>query len=324
MSITYKSAGVDIKKADKFVKSIRRLTKGDIGGFSGLLKLNFKKYNNPHLVASCDGVGTKLKVAFWLNRHKTVGIDLVAMSVNDVITSGARPLFFLDYISTSSLNTKQLYEILKGVNIACKEANCLLLGGETAQMPQFYKKDEYDLAGFCVGIVDRKDIIDGSRIKENDVIIGLTSNGLHSNGYSLVRKLFSRDYIKKNQNLFYKPTRIYVSSILKLNKEVKTKGIAHITGGGFYDNIIRILPKGISAHIDRNSWPMTRVFRLIQQKGKISDKDMYHTFNMGIGMVIIIDKKDVEKAQRLLVADKVKSYIIGKCLKSKKSEVAIS
>lgn len=330
MPITYKSAGVDIKKADRFVKSIKMLTKnknpfllGGIGGFSGLFKLNLKKYKEPILVASCDGVGTKLKIAFWLNRHKTVGVDLVAMNVNDLISCGAEPLFFLDYISTTTLNLSSLKQLMKGVISGCKEAGCVLLGGETAQMPQFYKKDEYDVAGFCTGVVNEKDIIDGLNIKKEDIVIGLASDGLHSNGYSLVRKLFSKRFIKDNANLFYKPTKVYVKPILKLKDKMRIKGIAHITGGGFYENIIRILPKRISVHIDKNSWPKQKVFGLIQKKGKISDKQMYHTFNMGIGMVVIVAREDTKKTQNILSLFKVKSYVIGKCLKAKRPQVTV-
>ena len=323
MALTYKTSGVDIKKADRFIKSIKTLGGANIGGFSGLFKLNLKRYKEPMLAASCDGVGTKLKIAFWLNKHRTVGIDLVAMNVNDLVTCGAEPIFFLDYISTTSFNLRDMQEVIRGIILGCREAGCILLGGETAQMPQFYKKDEYDLAGFALGVVDKKDIINGSRVKEGDLIIGLTSNGLHSNGYSLVRRLFSKNYIKRNQNLFYKPTRIYVKPILKLNSRIKIKGIAHITGGGFYDNIIRILPKGISVYIDKNSWPKQKVFKLIQEKGKISDKEMYRTFNMGIGMIVIIDKKDVEKTKDILSLFKIKSYIIGNCLKGKKTRIII-
>lgn len=330
MKTTYKSAGVDIKKADNFIKVIKSITKSKdprffsgIGSFSGLFKPDLKGYKEALLASSCDGVGTKLKIAFSLNKHQTVGVDLVAMNVNDLVASGAKPLFFLDYISSSSLNLKILKDVIRGINKGCLESGCIILGGETAQMPGFYKKDEYDLAGFCVGLVDRKDVIDGLKIKEKDVLIGLASNGIHSNGYSLVRKLFSDKFLKENHKLFYLPTKIYVKPILKLKEKIKIKGIAHITGGGFYDNITRILPKGISAHIDRNSWPMTRVFRLIQQKGKLSDKEMYHTFNMGIGMVVIIGKKDVYKTQDILTRLKIKSYIIGNCLKSKESKVII-
>jgi phosphoribosylformylglycinamidine cyclo-ligase len=328
MPITYRKAGVDIKKADKFIERIKSLSSknnsrvlGGIGGFSALWKLDCKKYKSPVLAVACDGVGTKVKLASYLNKHKTVGIDLVAMNVNDLVTSGASPLLFLDYISTTRLNLSGLEQIIKGINKACRDSGCLLLGGETAQMPQMYKRGEYDLAGFAVGIVEEKEIIDGSKITAGDVILGLESNGLHSNGYSLVRKLFSKNYLRKNKNLFYRPTRIYVKPLLKLKSKVRIKGLAHITGGGFYDNIKRILPEGISAKINKGSWPVAKVFKLIQDKARISDRKMHQTFNMGIGMAVVIGDKEAEKAQKVLVESKIKSYLIGQCLKDKKSRV---
>ncbi|MCK4518625.1 MAG: phosphoribosylformylglycinamidine cyclo-ligase [Candidatus Omnitrophica bacterium] len=331
MGVTYKKAGVDIKKADKFIASIKKIAKtknraviGAIGGFSGFYKLDAKKMKEPVLAASCDGVGTKLKVAFYIDEHRTAGIDLVAMNVNDLVASGAKPLFFLDYISSSSLNLKCLKGIMEGIAEGCQEADCLILGGETAQMPGFYKGDEYDAAGFCVGIVDRKDIIDGSGIKDSDVVIGLKSSGIHSNGYSLVRKLFSLKYIKERKNLFYKPTKIYVKPVLKLKEKIKIKGIAHITGGGFYDNIIRILPDNIKCEIKKGSWPVSEVFKLIEKKAKASDKEMYRTFNMGIGMVVIVSKKDTERALGILKKQKIDAYIIGDCKKASKRSVALS
>jgi phosphoribosylformylglycinamidine cyclo-ligase len=330
MSLTYKKSGVDIKKADKFIASIKKIAKsnnpavlGKIGGFSGFYQLDLKKIKKPVLAASCDGVGTKLKLAFYLGEHETAGIDLVAMNVNDLVASGAKPLFFLDYIASSSLKLKDLKTFIKGIAKASKESDCVILGGETAQMPGFYKDDEYDAAGFCLGVVDKKDIIDGSKIKSGDIAIGLASNGIHSNGYSFVRKAFSLSYIKKNKKLFYKPTAIYVKPILKLKNQVKIKGIAHITGGGFFDNIVRILPSGISCEIFKSSWPTSDVFELLRNKTRSSLKEMYHTFNMGIGMVVIVSKKETDKALKILAKEKIDSYVIGVCKKSKRKSVII-
>lgn len=324
MTLTYKKSGVDIKKADSFIEAIKKLTpkkgKSVIGGFSGLFNLNIKGLKNPYLAASCDGVGTKLKLAQWLGEHRTVGVDLVAMNANDLVASGARPLFFLDYIASSSLKVSDLKELVKGIIAGCRESGCILLGGETAQMPDFYQKDDYDVAGFCVGLVDKSKIIDGSSIKDNDILIGLASNGLHSNGYSLVRKLFSKLYLTRHKKLFYRPTKIYVKPILKLAAEIKIKGIAHITGGGFYDNIARILPADISCVIDRSTWPKTKVFKLIKEKSALADKKLYHTFNMGIGLVLAVNKKDAAKAIKLLRKEKISSYVIGECIKPQRQK----
>ena len=330
MALTYKKSGVDISKADKLIASIKTIAKtnnpavlGSIGGFSGFFKLDLKNIKQPILAASCDGVGTKLKLAFYIGEHETAGIDLVAMNVNDLVACGAKPLFFLDYVSSSSLKLKDLTAFIKGISKACKESGCFILGGETAQMPGFYESDEYDAAGFCVGLVDKKEIIDGSNIKNGDVVIGLASNGIHSNGYSFVRKAFSLKYIKANKKLFYRPTKLYVKPILSLKDKVKIKGIAHITGGGFSDNIIRILPKGITCEIFKCSWPIPEVFTLLKEKTQASMKEMYHTFNMGIGMVVVVSKNDADKALRVLKKEKANAYIIGTCKKSHKKSVII-
>jgi phosphoribosylformylglycinamidine cyclo-ligase len=330
MALTYKKSGVDISKADKLIDSIKTLAKtsnpavlGSIGGFSGFYQLDVKKIKQPVLAASCDGVGTKLKLAFYIGEHETAGIDLVAMNVNDLVACGAQPLFFLDYVSSSSLKLKDLTAFIRGIAKACKESGCVILGGETAQMPGFYENDEYDAAGFCVGIVDKKEIIDGSKIKSQDVIIGLASNGIHSNGYSFVRKAFSLGFIKKHKKIFYRPTQLYVKPILELKKRVKIKGIAHITGGGFYDNIVRILPKNITCNIFKSSWPVPEVFMMLKEKSKASMEEMYHTFNMGIGMVVIVSKKDAQKALNVLRRAKMQAYIIGACQKTGKREVVI-
>jgi len=281
------------------------------------------------LVSGTDGVGTKLKIAFALNKHNTVGIDLVAMSVNDIITCGAKPLFFLDYISIAKLSEKVVVELIKGVTEGCKMADCALLGGETAEMPGFYPEGEYDLAGFAVGIVEKSKIIDGRKIKEGDSVIGIASNGLHSNGFSLIRKVLLEDKkYELDEKLtvlkstlgkeLLRPTRIYVKPVLYLLEKYKVLGIAHITGGGLLENIPRILPKGVSIQIDQKSWPKPPIFSLIQKEGKIFDEEMYRTFNMGIGMVLIVPQNDASKVINELKMIRYDSYIIGKVIKGDK------
>ncbi len=292
--VTYKEAGVDIKKAEKLVKKIKGIVSG-IGGFSGLYPMELARYKKPFLVASTDGVGTKLKIAQLIRKHNTVGIDLVAMCVNDIITCGAKPMFFLDYFATGKLELGVAEEVIKGIHKGCLQGRCPLIGGETAEMPGFYKKGEYDLAGFCVGIVDRKEVIDGKKIKPGDIIFGLPSSGLHSNGFSLVRKIFSQRELKNLGKELLKPTKIYVKDVLSVRSIVR--GIAHITGGGFIDNITRILPQKCQAIIHQGSWRVPRIFQLVQKKGKIKEKEMFHTFNMGIGMVLIVSPA---KRKRLL------------------------
>jgi len=329
--LTYKKAGVDIQKAADFKQRIKSLVRKsfskevlkDIGGFGGFFKFPFKNYQQPILVSSADGVGTKLKIATLVNKHDTVGIDLVAMNVNDILCTGAEPLFFLDYIAFSKLKPDVLFQIIKGINKACIQAGCSLIGGETAQLPGMYQKDEYDLAGFCVGVVERKNIIDGLKIKAGDLVVGLQSNGLHSNGFSLVRKVFSEKELKKLSEELLKPTRIYVKPILGLLRNTQSAirnplhGIAHITGGAFYDKIKRILPSDVEVLIKKDSWPVPSIFRLIQKKGNILDKEMYHTFNMGIGMVLIIEPKEVNTVILKLAKAGIKSWIIGKVNKGK-------
>jgi len=288
VGLTYKKSGVDIDKGNRLVDIIKRFAP-QIGFFSGMLPLKLTKYREPVIVASSDGVGTKLRIAQMVSRHNTVGIDLVAMCVNDVITSGADPLFFLDYFSCGRLNIKTAVEVIRGINKGCQIGNCVLLGGETAEMPGFYKGNEYDLAGFCVGLVDRKMVIDGSRIRPGDIIWGIPSSGLHSNGYSLVRRIFSSKNLKKDHGIFLKPTRIYVKEIKALLRHLKNGvlGIAHITGGGLRDNVVRILPEGCGAEIDSSLWRCPRIFLRIQKKGSLSRDIMFRTFNMGIGMVFV-------------------------------------
>ena len=336
---TYKSSGVDIDAGNLFVNLIKPLAKstankqvlGKLGGFSGAYELPLKKYKNPILLAAADGVGTKLKIAFMTGRFDTVGIDLVAMNVNDIVTCGADPLFFLDYIATSKLNPKEGAEIVKGIVKGCKQAGCALLGGETAEMPGFYKKDEFDLAGFVVGVVDKGEVIDGSDVKVGDVVIGLASNGLHSNGYSLARKvLLGRNKYKLSDkpkplkrslaDELLEPTRIYVKSILNLRKSFEIKAAAHITGGGLLENIPRVIPKNCTVEIDSSAWQMPPIMELIRQQGKIEREEMYRTFNCGIGMVLVVDSKDVGKVLRRLGKLKGKAFLIGEVRKKKRQE----
>ena len=332
--LTYKKAGVDIHKMDAFKGNIKSLVRKsfrqevlkDIGGFGSFFALKINKYRKPVLVSSSDGVGTKLKIANFAGRHDTIGIDAVAMNVNDILCTGAEPLFFLDYIAFSSVRSKILFDLVKGINEGCIRSGCSLIGGETAQMPGMYKPGEYDLAGFCVGAVEKGKIIDGSGIRPGNIVIGLESSGIHSNGYSLVRKVLSAAEQKKMAKLLLMPTRIYVQPVLVLLRSAlanKITGIAHITGGAFYDKIARILPAKVNVIINKNSWPVPQVFRCIQNKGSISDKEMYHTFNMGVGMVLIV-RPGAEKAiMRQLDRSGLRSWVIGKAVKGKK-EVSVA
>ncbi len=327
----YKSAGVDLEAANRLVEIVKEKVsklpqKGvieGIGSFAGLYKLDTSCCPNPLLVASTDGVGTKIKIAILADYHVSVGIDLVAMCVNDIITVGARPLFFLDYIAMGKFNEKTFSEIVEGITEGCKIAQCALLGGETAEMPGMYGENDYDLAGFVVGIVDRDKVIDGSEISTGDVVIGLASNGLHSNGFSLVRKVLFEDHKLSLSHVpealgiplveeLLKPTKIYVSTILTLlNQGLKIKGIAHITGGGFIDNIPRVLPQNCKVVIRKKAWEWHPVFKYIQELGNISEQEMYHVFNCGIGMVLIVKKDDEVKIQEFLTALGEKCYSIG-------------
>lgn len=323
--VTYKSAGVDIDRAERFIHNIIPLVNrtrrpgviGKIGGFSGFFKAP-KYFKDLVLVAATDGVGTKLLVAGMVGRHDTVGIDLVAMCVNDVVTCGAEPLFFLDYFSTQRIDTRTACQVIKGIVDGCRQAHCSLLGGETAEMPGLYKRGDYDMAGFCVGAVERKDIIDGSRIMPGDIVLGLASSGLHSNGFSLVRKLFSEKEIKKKwADELLQPTRIYVQHILSLKKRIDIKGIAHITGGGFYGNIPRILPKALGVEIRLRSWDIPAIFKEIQLRANLTEKEMFRTFNMGIGMVVIINRDILDKARRFLSRINLRSWDIGKVVRTR-------
>ncbi|MGA3208305.1 MAG: phosphoribosylformylglycinamidine cyclo-ligase [Syntrophales bacterium] len=328
--ISYKDAGVDIDKANLFVDRIKTITKAtyrkevmsSIGGFGGLFRLDSGKYINPVLVSSTDGVGTKLKVAQMMAKHDTIGIDLVAMSVNDVVVQGAEPLFFLDYISTGMINVERDIKIIEGIVKGCQEAGCALIGGETAEMPAFYKDDDYDLAGFCVGIVEAEKIIDGSEISVGNRIIGIASNGIHSNGFSLARKvLFENGRLGVDDKLddlphsigmeLLRPTKIYVKSLLNLIKNFNIRGIVHITGGGFVDNIPRILPKACRAVILRGSWDVPPVFAIIKKMGNIDDAEMYRVFNMGIGMMVITTEKEASEVTERLENLGLRAYAIG-------------
>lgn len=325
--LTYKDSGVDIKSAGVFKgkiktlvrKSFRQEVLKDIGGFGAFFNFDKTKYRNPVLVSSSDGIGTKIKIAILANKHDSVGIDAVGMNVNDILCCGAEPLFFLDYIAYSKLKESVLIDIVKGINDGCVESGCSLIGGETAQMPGMYKPGEYDVAGFCVGVVERDSIIDGSQIKAGDAIIGLESNGLHSNGFSLVRKVLSQAELKRMSKELLRPTRIYVKPVLSLlstkNKGLRIKAIAHITGGAFYDKIARILPDNVDAVIKKGSWDIPKIFKLIQNKGNIDDKEMFHTLNMGIGLVLIVQAGSAKNIVSKLAELKVKSWVIGEVTK---------
>lgn len=332
--LTYKSAGVDIEAGDRFVEKITPMVRStfrpevltDLGGFSGLFSLRAKKYKEPVLVSGTDGVGTKLKVAFLADRHDTVGIDLVAMCVNDVAVTGAEPLFFLDYFATGKLFPEKTVEVMKGIVEGCKQAGCALIGGETAEMPSFYPEGEYDLAGFCVGAVDKKKIIDGKRIRPKDLLIGLASSGLHSNGFSLVRKVFfEKNGLTVQDRLpglsrplgeeLLTPTLIYAKVLLKLNQKIDLRGAAHITGGGITENLPRILPKKYAAQVRRGTWEIPPIFGLLQKMGEIDTEEMYTDFNMGIGMIVIIPPSDLRPALSTLKKLGQKAFVIGEIVR---------
>jgi len=286
--LTYKDAGVDIDAGKELVNRLQKLNSG-IGGFGSLYP-----FGDHYLVSGTDGVGTKLKLAFQFDRHDTVGIDLVAMCVNDILTTGAKPLFFLDYFATSNLDVDLAERVIRGIIEGCKEAETLLLGGETAEMPGMYKEKEYDLSGFAVGSVKKEELIDGSSIVKGDRLVGIASGGLHSNGFSLVRKLLESDPGFAGPDELLRPTRIYVKTIEEMKKRASIKGIAHITGGGITENVPRMLPKGLSARIDRRSWEIPEVFHRIKASAKIEEEEMFKTFNMGIGLVAAVSQSDAE------------------------------
>ncbi len=338
--LTYKDAGVDIEAGERLVDLIKPFAKrtftpnvlAGIGGF-GAGYLLPEGYSEPVLVSGTDGVGTKLKVAQMANVHDTVGIDLVAMCVNDILTVGAKPLFFLDYFATGKLSVSVAADVIKGIAKGCEIAGCSLIGGETAEMPDFYPEGEYDIAGFVVGIVERENFITGSEVKEGDVILGLSSSGIHSNGYSLVRKLFFEvlgykidDTVKelgekRVYELLLEPTRIYVKSVQRLLESVKVKAMAHITGGGIPGNLVRVLPNGLEAEVYKGSWEVPDIFKFIEEKGNIPEEEMFRTFNMGIGYAVIVGQEEVPEAVKVLSESGERVYQIGKVKKGEKRVV---
>ncbi len=339
-SDSYAAAGVDITAGYKAVELMKKhiaktLTEGvcsDVGGFGGLFELDLTGITRPVLVSGTDGVGTKLKIAFLMDNHDTVGIDCVAMCVNDIICCGAKPLFFLDYIACGKNVPERIADIVKGVCDGCVQSGAALIGGETAEMPGFYSENEYDLAGYCTGVVDKGSIIDNKTMKEGDVVIALPSSGVHSNGFSLVRKVLDVENIdlkapvneldgKSIGETLLTPTKIYVKPVLALLKEVKVKGISHITGGGFYENIPRSIPEGLGAKIEKSKVKVLPIFNLIAKRGNISERDMFNTFNMGVGMSIIVSKEDADRAVEILKANGEDAYIIGEIIKSEEKIV---
>ena len=340
MSLTYKDAGVDKEAGYKEVQLIKGMIKkthipgvlSDIGGFAGLFQLDTKSFEEPVLVSGTDGVGTKLRLAFMIDKHNTIGEDCVAMCANDILCQGAKPLFFLDYIATGKLIPEKMASIVEGVSNGCIKAQCALIGGETAEMPGFYKDDEYDVAGFCVGVVDKKKIINGSTIEEGDYIIGLPSSGVHSNGFSLVRKIV---FDKMNLNLddyieelgctlgeeLLKPTRIYTNPVYDLVQKFNVKGLSHITGGGFYENIPRMLPTELAVHINTTEISTPPIFNLLQQWGGVPLDEMYATFNMGIGMVMAVDENELEGIGKFLEEKGEEFVILGEVKKGSEGVV---
>ncbi|RKN84056.1 phosphoribosylformylglycinamidine cyclo-ligase [Paenibacillus ginsengarvi] len=330
MSEAYKQAGVDIAAGNEAVvrmkkhvqKTFRPEVLTELGGFGALFGLNKDKYEEPVLVSGTDGVGTKLKIAFAMDKHDTIGIDAVAMCVNDVVVQGAEPLFFLDYLACDKVVPEKIEAIVKGIADGCLQSGCSLIGGETAEMPGMYGEGEYDIAGFTVGIVDKKKIIDGRSIAPGDAVIGLASSGVHSNGFSLVRKLLLQDkgYSLHDEvaelggklgDTLLAPTKIYVKSILAMLEQVNIKGMAHITGGGFLENIPRVLPQNVNVQIEYGSWPILPIFKLLQEAGSVSNNDMFRTFNMGIGMVLVVPAEQAEHALRLAEENGEQAYLLG-------------
>ena len=334
-SDSYKDAGVDITAGYKAVELMKQhIAKtavpgvcSDVGGFGGMFELDLTGIKKPVLVSGTDGVGTKLKIAFLMNRHDTVGVDCVAMCVNDIICCGAKPLFFLDYIACGKNVPERIADIVKGVCDGCVQSGAALIGGETAEMPGFYPEDEYDLAGYCTGIADKDKIIDNKTMQPGDVIIALPSSGVHSNGFSLVRKVFDVENSdikspvtelsgKSIGETLLTPTKIYVKPVLALTENVRVKGISHITGGGFYENIPRSIPSGLGARIERNAIRVLPIFDLIKKRGNISERDMFNTFNMGVGMSVVVGKNDADSAMEILKSCGENPYIIGEIVNS--------
>lgn len=331
-SLTYKDSGVDITKGNKLIEKIKPIAKSTLrpgvlnglGGFGAMFEIPLDKYKNPVLVSGTDGVGTKLMVAEMLNKHDTIGIDLVAMCVNDLIVQGAEPLFFLDYYATGSLNTEIATSVISGIGEGCIRSGCSLIGGETAEMPGMYKGEEYDLAGFCVGIVEKDNIIDGSKVSVGDQIIALGSSGPHSNGYSLIRKVLEKTTPSSEQlEALLEPTRIYVKSILSLNKSHPIHAISHITGGGLLENIPRVLPKNLAAKLNSNSWETPEIFNWIQDQGKIDTNEMYRVLNCGVGMIVIVPKESLDDSIKLLNSNGEDSWLIGEIVSSDGNQVLI-
>lgn len=331
MANAYKQAGVDIEAGYEAVsrmkkhvaKTVRPEVMGGLGSFGGMFDLSKVNVKEPVLVSGTDGVGTKLMLAFMMDKHDTIGIDAVAMCVNDIVVQGAEPLYFLDYIACGKAQPEKIEQIVKGIADGCEQAGCALIGGETAEMPGMYSEDEYDLAGFSVGVADKSKLVTGASIKPGDVLIGLSSSGIHSNGYSLVRKVLLEDggldlhktYGKIGRTLgeeLLQPTKIYVKSLLKAMEKFEVKGISHITGGGFIENIPRMLPEGVGAEIDYGSWPIPPIFDLLQETGNLNREEMFNIFNMGIGMVLAINEADLHAILQLLEEQGEKAYIIGR------------
>ncbi len=343
MAIDYENAGVSleagydvVKRIKKHVKSTERFgSMGNIGSFGGMFNLASLNYKEPILVSGTDGVGTKLKIAFEMDKHDTIGIDAVAMCVNDVLAQGAEPLFFLDYIAQGKTVPAKVEAIVKGISEGCKMSNCALVGGETAEMPGMYENGEYDIAGFTCGVVEKKNLIDGTRCREGDVLLGIESSGVHSNGFSLVRKIVKDasldlhkvyDELDNNKSLgevLLTPTNIYVKEVLELIKALDVHGVAHITGGGFDENIPRILCPGQGIYVKEGTWPILPIFNFLEKYGNINHREMFNIYNMGIGMVIAIDKKDVSKAQEILRKYNRNSYVIGNITNSNKVEIEL-
>ncbi len=325
--LTYADAGVDIKRADQLVQSIKSIAKkthrdgilAGIGGFGSLFEIPTDRYQKPVLVSGTDGVGTKLKLAIKMQQHGSIGIDLVAMCVNDIITLGAEPLYFLDYYATGKLDPQQAEMVIKGIGAGCELAGAALIGGETAEMPGMYQNEDYDLAGFCVGVVEKSNIIDGSLIQPKDAVIGIASSGPHSNGYSLIRKILERSSDSLETpfedatlgDALLAPTKIYIKSLLALTQAISVHGLAHITGGGLLENIPRVLPKNTQAVIDKNNWEMPAIFDWLQQQGNIDLQEMYRTFNCGIGMVAIVAAEDVQTTLQILEKHGETAWHIG-------------
>jgi phosphoribosylformylglycinamidine cyclo-ligase len=338
----YREAGVDIEKGNRFVERIKSLVQAthnssvltDIGGFSGMVSLNTSHYAQPVLVSSTDGVGTKLKIAFMMDKHDTVGIDLVAMCVNDIVVTGAKPLFMLDYLATGELKLETAADIIKGVAEGCRQAHCALIGGETAEMPGFYPPGEYDLAGFAVGVVDKDDVVDGSRVAVGSTLIGLGSSGLHSNGYSLVRRIvFEELKLKVDSQVadlprsvgeeLLEPTKIYVEALINLRRDFYLDAMAHITGGGILENLPRVLPASCRAVIKRGSWEIPPIFEFLRKAGKLGEREMLRTFNSGLGMILVVPANQAEGVIERLSAMEQPAWIVGNVAERKPGQPAV-